>query len=48
MILLIIILKYPGRAFDAETERKKTVEEFYRMNHINQTYDFVCMPLSSA
>lgn len=30
------------RAFDAESERKKIVEGFYRMNHINQTYEFVC------
>ncbi|KAM7275510.1 hypothetical protein ACFE04_017376 [Oxalis oulophora] len=33
-----------GRAFrdyDAESERQKTVEEFYRQQHINQTYDFV-------
>ncbi|TVU07873.1 hypothetical protein EJB05_41266 [Eragrostis curvula] len=29
------------RDYDAESERKKTVEEFYRVNHINQTYDFV-------
>ncbi|KAG0498199.1 hypothetical protein HPP92_002890 [Vanilla planifolia] len=29
------------RDYDAESERKKAVEEFYRMNHINQSYDFV-------
>ncbi|PIN01212.1 Aldehyde reductase [Handroanthus impetiginosus] len=29
------------RDYDAESERQKTVEEFYRQNHINQTYDFV-------
>ncbi|GAB4852695.1 Inositol oxygenase 2 [Ancistrocladus abbreviatus] len=29
------------RDYDAETERKKIVEEFYRQNHINQTVDFV-------
>ncbi|KAK2971291.1 hypothetical protein RJ640_001317, partial [Escallonia rubra] len=29
------------RNYDAETERRKTVEEFYRLSHINQTYDFV-------
>ncbi|XP_052198667.1 inositol oxygenase 1-like isoform X2 [Diospyros lotus] len=29
------------RDYDAESERQKTVEEFYRVNHINQTYDFV-------
>ncbi|KAF7023723.1 hypothetical protein CFC21_036183 [Triticum aestivum] len=29
------------RDYDAESERKKTVEEFYRVNHINQTYEFV-------
>ncbi|RWV95922.1 hypothetical protein GW17_00041408 [Ensete ventricosum] len=30
------------RDYNAESERQKTVEEFYRMNHIHQTYDFVC------
>ncbi|KAG0498188.1 hypothetical protein HPP92_002879 [Vanilla planifolia] len=29
------------RDYDAESERKKAVEEFYRMNHIHQSYDFV-------
>ncbi|XP_038700718.1 inositol oxygenase 2-like [Tripterygium wilfordii] len=29
------------RDYEAESERKKTVEEFYRLQHINQTYDFV-------
>uniref|UniRef100_A0A2N9IIQ9 Inositol oxygenase n=1 Tax=Fagus sylvatica TaxID=28930 RepID=A0A2N9IIQ9_FAGSY len=29
------------RDYDAESERQKTVEEFYRLQHINQTYDFV-------
>ncbi|KAK6941427.1 Inositol oxygenase [Dillenia turbinata] len=29
------------RDYDAESERNKTVEEFYRIQHINQTYDFV-------
>ena len=29
------------RNYDAESERQKSVEEFYRLNHINQTYDFV-------
>ncbi|KAK3130652.1 hypothetical protein QOZ80_6BG0496160 [Eleusine coracana subsp. coracana] len=29
------------RDYDAESERKKTVEEFYRVNHLNQTYEFV-------
>lgn len=29
------------RDYEAETERKKIVAEFYRMNHINQTVDFV-------
>ncbi|XP_038889701.1 inositol oxygenase 2 [Benincasa hispida] len=29
------------RDYDAESERQKTVEELYRLNHINQTYDFV-------
>lgn len=30
-----------SRNYEAESERKETVEEFYRVNHINQTYDFV-------
>ncbi|KAF5726035.1 inositol oxygenase 2-like [Tripterygium wilfordii] len=29
------------RDYEAESERKETVEEFYRLQHINQTYDFV-------
>ncbi|KAM7528125.1 hypothetical protein LguiB_031535 [Lonicera macranthoides] len=29
------------RDYNAETERRKIVEEFYRLSHINQTYDFV-------
>ncbi|KAJ8435968.1 hypothetical protein Cgig2_004225 [Carnegiea gigantea] len=29
------------RDYEAETERKKIVAEFYRQNHINQTVDFV-------
>ncbi|URE13935.1 inositol oxygenase [Musa troglodytarum] len=29
------------RDYDAESERQKSVEEFYRANHIHQTYDFV-------
>ncbi|GAA0163475.1 oxygenase [Lithospermum erythrorhizon] len=29
------------RDYDAINERQKTVEEFYRINHISQTYDFV-------
>ncbi|CAK9328267.1 unnamed protein product [Citrullus colocynthis] len=29
------------RDYEAESERQKGVEEFYRMNHINQTYEFV-------
>lgn len=29
------------RDYDAVSERQKTVEEFYRLQHINQTYDFV-------
>ncbi|EHA8589436.1 Inositol oxygenase 1 [Cocos nucifera] len=29
------------RDYDVESERKKTVEEFYRKNHVHQTYDFV-------
>lgn len=29
------------RDYDAESERQKSVEEFYRLQHINQTYDFV-------
>lgn len=30
-----------GRDYDAASERQKSVEEFYRANHIHQTYDFV-------
>ncbi|KAJ7969505.1 Inositol oxygenase [Quillaja saponaria] len=29
------------RDYDAQSERQRTVEEFYRLQHINQTYDFV-------
>ncbi|XP_054787499.1 inositol oxygenase 4-like [Prosopis cineraria] len=29
------------RDYDAESERQKGVEEFYRLQHIHQTYDFV-------
>ncbi|KAK7358436.1 hypothetical protein VNO77_00369 [Canavalia gladiata] len=29
------------RNYDAESERQKGVEEFYRQQHINQTYEFV-------
>ncbi|KAL5771092.1 hypothetical protein ACOSP7_015246 [Xanthoceras sorbifolium] len=29
------------RDYNAESERQKSVEEFYRLQHINQTYDFV-------
>ncbi|KAG8376086.1 hypothetical protein BUALT_Bualt09G0026900 [Buddleja alternifolia] len=29
------------RDYNAESERQKTVEEFYRVNHISQSYDFV-------
>ncbi|KAI6690108.1 hypothetical protein NL676_026936 [Syzygium grande] len=29
------------RAYDAESERQSGVENFYRINHISQTYDFV-------
>ncbi|MQL84502.1 hypothetical protein Taro_017003 [Colocasia esculenta] len=28
------------RDYDKESERKASVEEFYRINHINQTYEF--------
>lgn len=31
------------RDYDVESERQKQVEEFYMMNHIHQTYDFVSM-----
>lgn len=30
-----------NRDYDFESERQKGVEEFYRTQHINQTYDFV-------
>jgi hypothetical protein len=29
------------RDYDVESERQKGVEEFYRLQHINQTVDFV-------
>lgn len=29
------------RNYDADSERKQTVEEFYRVNHMSQTYEFV-------
>nr|AND76215.1 inositol oxygenase 1-like protein [Calotropis procera] len=29
------------RDYDAESERQEGVENFYRMNHVHQTYDFV-------
>ncbi|KAK1365312.1 Inositol oxygenase [Heracleum sosnowskyi] len=29
------------RDYNVENERQKSVEEFYRLNHINQSYDFV-------
>ncbi|XP_073289762.1 inositol oxygenase 4-like [Primulina huaijiensis] len=29
------------RDYNAQSERQKTVEEFYRLNHINQTVEFV-------
>ncbi|CAN6564466.1 unnamed protein product [Malus baccata var. baccata] len=29
------------RDYNAESERQKSVEEFYRLNHINQTHDFL-------
>ncbi|KAM7509623.1 hypothetical protein LguiA_020076 [Lonicera macranthoides] len=29
------------RDYDVASERQKSVEEFYRLNHINQTYEFV-------
>ncbi|KAG2718281.1 hypothetical protein I3843_03G206400 [Carya illinoinensis] len=29
------------RDYDAESERQKGVEEFYRLQHINQSYDYV-------
>ncbi|XP_057734502.1 inositol oxygenase 4-like [Arachis stenosperma] len=29
------------RDYDIESERQKSVEEFYKLQHINQTYDFV-------
>jgi inositol oxygenase len=32
---------YFGRNYDEESERQKGVEEFYRLQHINQTFDFV-------
>lgn len=34
-------MKLLNRDYNAESERQKTVEEFYRVQHINQTYDYV-------
>ncbi|KAI8032475.1 Inositol oxygenase 2 [Camellia lanceoleosa] len=34
-------MKKLDRDYDAKSERQQTVKEFYRVNHINQTYDFV-------
>ncbi|KAK2986904.1 hypothetical protein RJ640_024963, partial [Escallonia rubra] len=31
----------PVKDYDAESERQEGVENFYRINHINQSYDFV-------
>lgn len=35
------------RDYDAESERQEGVENFYKTNHINQTYDFVSNSLIS-
>ena len=40
-------MKKLDRDYDAKSERQQTVEEFYRVNHINQTYDFVSSLLFS-
>lgn len=32
---------YFPRDYNAESERQKGVEEFYRLQHINQTYGYV-------
>lgn len=37
----MVNLNYFCRNYDEESERQKGVEEFYRSQHINQTYDFV-------
>lgn len=29
------------RDYNKESERRSSVEEFYRINHVNQTYEFV-------
>lgn len=34
-------VKMIRRDYNAETERRKIVEQFYRLSHINQTYDYV-------
>ena len=39
--LKIINVASLSRNYDAETERQKSVEEFYFLQHIHQTYDFV-------
>lgn len=33
------------RDYEKESERSAGVEEFYRVNHINQTYEFVSSAL---
>lgn len=37
----INFLGHTFRSYDAESERQKGVEEFYRLQHTHQTYDFV-------
>lgn len=36
----------PNRNFESESERQTGVQEFYRLNHINQTYAYVSSALS--
>lgn len=38
---LIIFCWVRCRDYDKESERKATVEQYYRTNHINRTYEFV-------
>lgn len=40
-LLCVVVVVVVVRDYDAESERRKSVEEFYRVNHIGQTVEFV-------
>lgn len=42
MCKLVLAAVALDRAYEVEGERQSNVEEVYRVNHINQTFDFVC------